>query len=174
MKKIINLHLKQKLVNDYINQKLGKVACRICSWDPLFLQGINLKISLEGADKLQSFRILSINLSVDLGIIYNDQPRKRRQLCRLLRVGWRINQPFLDVRLKKFWKNTKIKKMKLELPSRPVFSLEFKTWTLVLVCTLVHTVLTGNSSSFLMQLFKSTMDMLQMLMTYQKWLLKVL
>ena len=69
MKKIINLHLKQKLVNDYINQKLGKVACRICSWDQLFLQGINLKISLEGADKLQSLRILSVNLSVDLGII---------------------------------------------------------------------------------------------------------
>ena len=69
MKKIINLHLKQKLVNDYINQKLGKVACRIFSWDPLFLQGINLKISLEGTDKLQSLRILSINLSVDLGII---------------------------------------------------------------------------------------------------------
>ena len=69
MKKIINLHLKQKLVNDYINQKSGKVACRICSWDQLFLQGINLKISLEGVDKLQSFRILSINLSVDLGII---------------------------------------------------------------------------------------------------------
>ena len=70
--------------------------------------------------------------------------------------------------LKKFGKNTKIKKMKLELLSRPVFSLEFKTWTLVLVCTLVHTVLTGNSTSFLMQLFKSTMDMLQMLITYQK------
>ena len=85
-----------------------------------------------------------------------------------------LNQPFLDVWLKKFGKNTKIKKMKLELPSRPVFSLEFKTWTLVLVCTLVHTVLTGNSTSFLMQLLKSTMDMLQMLITYQKWLLKVL
>ena len=56
-------------MNGYIKIKLRKIVCRTCLWDLLFLQGINLKINLEGVDKLQCLRIMPIKILVDLEII---------------------------------------------------------------------------------------------------------